>query len=446
MFYLAKDAELTQELLQKMINEFRMQMEPRLQKYKDYYDGNQAILRKTYTDATKPCSRAVTNFCSDIVDSYCGYLAAPGFISYGSKEQDIEAIMDVLDYNDHDAQDADLLESALIYGTGAELVYMDEEAQVRFRTIDPRQCFAVYDDSLTGDLQHFVRVYPVGQWDDSDNYAVDVYGPKTLRKFTMNGKNGHLELQSEEPHNFAQCPANVFHLPDERSVFHGIMGLQDAYNELQNCEIDDYSAFVDAFLVLEGMDADNGDIQGMKENRVLVVPEGAKAAWLTKNANDAQVENMLSRIQSAIYRVGKCPDFSSESFVGGVSSGIAIRYRLTGMETKAAKICAAMKKALLRRIEIICAAVSMVEGEDVFRDVDIEFKRNIPDDMTSTVNLVNALKGTVSDATLLSQLPFVTDVQAELDALNEQKQSNMELYGLTASGGFTEDEDEGDEE
>ena len=100
-----------------------------------------------------------------------------------------------------------------------------------------------------------------------------------------------------------------------------------------------------------------------------------------------------------------------------------------------------MKKALQRRIEIICGIASLKLGEDVFRDVEISFKRNIPEDITATVNLINSLKGSVSDATLLSQLPFVTDVNAELEALQEQKQANMSLYGLGAFATGTDEEE-----
>ena len=46
--------------------------------------------------------------------------------------------------------------------------------------------------------------------------------------------------------------------------------------------------------------------------------------------------------------------------------------------------------------------------------------------------MINSLKGTVSDATLLSQLDFIPDVNAELEAVQEQKASNMELYGFNA--------------
>ena len=440
MFYINKETELTVELLQKMINRFRTNIQPKLDKNKNYYDGIQSILNKRYSDESKPCNRTVINYCKNIVDSYCGYLATPGCISYQS-DQDIKEIMNILRYNDYQAEDSDLLLNALIYGVAAELMYIDNDGKTRFRLINPTQCFAVCDDSLIGDLLYFVRMYPVNEWDDSDLYNVDVYSDYNVKHYTMSGMNGYLTFVSEEPHYFSQCPANILALPDEKSIFDCIIGLQDAANELLSSEVDDYSAFCDAYLALVGVDADAEDITSMKQNRVLVLPEGATAAWLTKNANDTQVENILKRIHDSIYRIAQCPDFSSESFIGGVSSGIAIKYRLTGMETRAGKIEAEMKKALQRRVEIICGIASLKLGEKVFRDIDIEFKRNIPNDITSTINLINSLKGTVSDATLLSQLDFIDDVNAEIEAVNKQKQHNMELYSFGSSESSTQEEE-----
>ena len=61
------------------------------------------------------------------------------------------------------------------------------------------------------------------------------------------------------------------------------------------------------------------------------------------------------------------------------------------------------------------------------------------------VSLVNSLKGVVSDSTLLGQLPFISDVNSELEKIKKQKEENMALYDF---GGHTDiDEDkEGDEE
>ena len=116
------------------------------------------------------------------------------------------------------------------------------------------------------------------------------------------------------------------------------------------------------------------------------------------------------------------------------------------METRAAKIVAAMKKALQRRIEIITGIASLKLGEEVFRDVEISFKRNIPNDLTSTIAVVNSLKGIVSDKTLLGQLPFIVDVNAEIEALQEQKEANIALYNFGGNADPTDDEENIDED
>lgn len=432
MFYLNKDTELTAELLQKMISRFSIDVKPRLEKYKNYYDGIQKILEKSYSDKNKPCSKTVVNYCNNIVNSYAGYLATPGYISYMSNDAN-EVIMDILRYNDFQTQDAEFLQNALIYGIAAELMYIDNSGKTRFRQINPSSCFGICDDSLSGDLLYFVRFYKENEWEESESYVVDVYSDYGVKHYTMKGESGSLTFTGEEAHYFNQCPANIFALPDEKNIFDCVLTLQDAANEILSSEIDDFSAFCDAYLCLTGVDAETDDIAAMKENRVILLPEGAMGQWLTKNANDAQVENILKRIHDSIYRIAQCPDFSSETFVGGVSSGVAIRYRLTGMENRAGIIEAQMKKALQRRIEIICGIASLSLGEEVFRDIAIEFKRNVPEDVTQTINLVNSLKGSVSDATLLSQLDFITDVAAELEALEAQKQKNIELYTFTSN-------------
>lgn len=432
MIYINKDVELTTDLLYKMINHYSINTLPKLNKYKKYYDGVQAILNKSYKDESKPCNKSVVNYCKNIVDSYCGYLATPGYIGYKSNS-DIEDIMNILRYNDYQDEDTDLLLNALIYGVSAELMYIDKDAQTRFKLIEPTNCFGIYDDSLTNDLLYFVRFYDANQWDDSDLMYYDVYSDTSIKHYKAHGFNGSLQLVEEYPHYFGQCPANIMVMPDEKSIFDCILTLQDSVNELLSAEIDDYSAFCDAYLTLVGVDADKDDIATMKENRVLLIPEGASAQWLTKPSNDAQIENILKRLHESIYRVAQCPDFSSESFIGGVSSGIAIQYRLTGMETKAGKIEAIMKKALQRRVEIICSIASLKLGEEVFRDIEITFKRNIPQDTNATIQLINSLKGTVSDATLLGQLDFITDVNAELEAVQAQKEANMSMYNFGAS-------------
>jgi SPP1 family phage portal protein len=188
---LNREVELDARLLNKMINRFNIGVKPKLERSKEYYDGIQLILRKSYADENKPCSRTVVNYCKNIVDSYAGYLATPGFISYQS-ENDIEEIMNVLRYNDYQTEDNEFLNDALIYGVAAELMYLDANSQVRFRIINPTTCFGIYDDSLTGDLMYFVRMYKVNEWDETDTYNVDVYSDYDIKHYQMNGFNGNV--------------------------------------------------------------------------------------------------------------------------------------------------------------------------------------------------------------------------------------------------------------
>ena len=99
MFYFNKDLPLTQDKLFQMISKFDQTVVPVLEKNKNYYDGIQKILQKQYSDKSKPNNQTVINYCKNIVDSYCGYMATPGCISYNS-DNNIDDNMEVLKYND----------------------------------------------------------------------------------------------------------------------------------------------------------------------------------------------------------------------------------------------------------------------------------------------------------------------------------------------------------
>lgn len=441
MFYINKNTELTPELVQKFINRFTFNELPKLQKWGNYYNGKHIILNKTYNDASKPCNRIATNYCKIIADTYNGYICGKP-VSYSSN-QDIEDIQECINYNDSNAEDIEWCSNALVYGVGYELYWLDKFAQVRYSQVDPRQAFAIYDNTLDSELLYFVRWYEADCFDDSDLYYFEIYDANSKRIYEAHGLNGNLQLIAEEAHYFKDVPVSVFYLnKEEESIFNPVITLNDAYNELQSAEVDDFQAWVDAYLLLTGVDADVDDVAAMKENRVLVLPEGSQANWLVKNASDTQINNMLDNIKKNIFKVSACPDMADETFLA--QSGTALAYKLVGFENVASGIVARFTKAIQRRIELICNVLNLKASEAMWRDVNINFVRNLPINLTETIQLVNALKGTVSDATLLGQLPFIDDVAAELEALEKQKAANMELYGF-GSIGVEEEEEETEE-
>ena len=395
-------------------------------------------MRKQASDIGKPCNRVMTNYCYNIVQNYKGYLTGID-IAYSS-DQELDMVFDVLNYNDCHTVDSQLLQDALIYGVAYEISYIDEEGKQRFKTLNPMTCFPIYDNTLNQDLKYAVRLY-MDDLIEKDSYIVEVYSDKWIRtyKSTMGFKS--FNLIKEEPHYFGMVPITVFQLNENRkSIFDQIITLQDAYNELLSAEVDDFQSFADAYLVLKGMmGTDPEDLADMKRNRALLLDSDADASYLTKNISDTQIENMLNNINDAIHKIANSPDFNDEKLLA--QSGIAMRYKLVGFENASSAIEAEMRKALQRRIELICAIANLKGSESVWRDIKITFTRNLPTNLTETAQVVNSLRGLVSDQTLLSLLPFITDTQAEMDRLAEEKQANYSLYSNSfPTGNESEDE------
>ena len=410
---------------------------PKLQKWGNYYNGKHVILNKSYADKSKECNHIVTNYCKIVTDTYSGYICGKP-VSYTSN-QNIDDVQYCINYNDSDAEDMAWCTNALIYGVGYELQWIDKYSQVRYSQVNPLNAFAIYDNTLDCDLLYFVRWYKRDNFDDNDIFNIEVYSDKTVKTYQAHSLGGALEFISEEQHYFNDVPVSVFYLNEtEENIFNCIITLNDAYNELQSSEIDDFNAWVDAYLTLTGVDADSEDIASMKANRVLILPEGATANWLTKNASDTQIVNMLENIKKNIFKVTACPDMADETFLA--QSGTALAYKLVGFENVASGIVSRFTKAIQRRIELICNVLNLKATDAIWRDININFVRNLPVNLTDTINLVNALKGTVSDATLLGQIPFITDVQSELEAVQKQKEENMALFSF----GTHEDDNEGD--
>lgn len=426
MFLINKNEELTPIILGKVLCKFQTEVLPKLKVYWDYYCGKQKIVFKTATDEGKPCNKVVVNFCKHVVDNYNGYLSGIP-ITY-SNDGDFDEVIDVLKYNDVITEDNELLRQALIFGKAFEINYIDEDGKQRFRNLDTRECIPIYDNTLNNDLMYVVRFYGEDLLEDvQESYIVEVYSAYDVKIYRSTPMFSSFELIGTERHFFNQVPVTVFSLnKDEKSIFDQVMSMQDAYNSLVSDEIDDFDAFCDAYLVLKGITADEEDLAKMKKNRVLILDPDSDASYLTKSISDTQVQNLQGTIEDKIHKIANCPDFTDEKLT--VNSGIALRLKLVGFENQASSIEANMRKALIKRIELISEILKLTNAEYVWRDVNIVFTRNLPVETENIATMVNTLRGLVSTKTLLQQLPFVTDVDEEYKAVEEEKAKNMDLF------------------
>ena len=348
-----------------------------------------------------------------------------------SYDTDDEEVIDILKYNDYQEQDKELLRNALIYGYGVELAWIDEESRVRFTVLDSREIFPVFYNTIEKDsLAGAIRMYPADNISQAPDWIVEVYLADKTLVYKANDGLTSLSLLEEKPNFFNQVPVCVMPLNEAWvSVYDGVMGLNDAYNSVLSGEIDDFDSFADAYLVMAGLQGiEAEDLAAMRENKAIVMPDGGEVSYLTKNISDVQTENILNNIKKNIYLVANCVDFSDEAF--GTSSGIAMKMKLLGMENQAGVIEKHMIKSLQKRIELICSILSLTGGEEVWRDININFTRNIPVDIQDEVNSIVGLRGLVSDRTLLSQLSFIKDIDEELKQRDIEREASLAMYSF----------------
>ena len=65
--------------------------------------------------------------------------------------------------------------------------------------------------------------------------------------------------------------------------------------------------------------------------------------FITKDTSGTQTQQHLDRLEDNIYRFSKTPNLNDESF--GTASGVALKFRLTGLESKCGMFPVKMQKA-----------------------------------------------------------------------------------------------------
>lgn len=428
-FYLDKAEELSTETVGKIIRAFNIQVLPELKFRRGYYDGNgQEIMKRVQPDATRPNNKIVKNYCATIVDNFQGYLTGNPITYTAIDENDTKALQQILNNNDVINADAEFLRTALIYGIAYEMAYVNEKNETKFKNVNPESIIPIYSDDLDEELLYIISFSANASWrDSSETYRVNVYSAHEVFTYEAPNDFNSFSLLDVENHYFNQVPFAVFNLnSDNTSIFERVISLQDAYNTLLSDEVNDFEAFVDAYMVLKNLEADADDLAQMKANRTILIDGDSDVSYLTKNISDTQIENMLSNINSSIHTISNSPDFSSEEFNQGVSSGIALQFKLVGFNNIASNIQAQFTKSLNSRIDLINQILGLIDT-DTF-EVKIVFTHNLPSSLGEVVDMVNKLRGLVSDETLLAQIPFIDDVLAELEKIEAQDNKAMDSY------------------
>jgi SPP1 family phage portal protein len=207
--------------------------------------------------------------------------------------------------------------------------------------------------------------------------------------------------------------------------------LVNDYDKVLSDVSNEFEAFRNAYLMLKNLVAGKDSLEKLKTEGILEVMDNGDAKFLTKQIQTEALENHLNRLKESIYTFSQVPNLSDENFAGNLS-GVAIRFKLFGLETKCIIKEQKGKTAIRNLFRVISAPVRVLTGHnpDVI-NLEIEFTRNVPNNITELVDTVTKLEGKVDKETLLALLPFIDDPAGVLEKLEQdiqKEKANADPY------------------
>lgn len=400
-------------------------------KLERYYVGDHDILHSERTDKTGGDNQIVNNMARYITDTATGYFLGQPVVYSSENEEYLQTIQDIFDYNDEQDHNTELGKQCSIKGDCFEMLYLDEDGRIRLGLVFPENLILFYEteSEFTSPL---AAIRMVRGMDKNGNILLRVEFWTWTRVIYLQSFNGGvLEVTGWKEHYWNDVPFCEYVNNRERiGDFEGVLSEIDAYNRVQSNTANYFQYNDDAILKVTRLgDVDSKDIAQMKRERAVILEDGGDVGWILKTVDDTALENYKNRLREDIHLGANVPNMTDEAF-GGNLSGVAVSYKLWGLE----QICAIkerkFKRALQRRIELITHVLNLLGHNYDYRDLDMQFRRNKPQNILEQSQIIGNLSSMLPKETLLQLLPFVDNPKEELEKLEEEKQEGVESFGM----------------
>lgn len=418
--------------IKKLIDKHKSIVNDKYKVCEGYYNGIHKVLGRTKQNRKAPNNKIVCNHARYITDIATGYFMSNP-ISYQIDEGDLGKLTDVFDIADVDSADIENAMNMSKFGLSYEFVYIKEATnEIAIKVISPENCFIVRDDSIEENelfaVYYYIKKNDVG---NKVKYMASVFTAD--RRYDMEleqGGNNDRDI-AEAVHYFEGIPIiEYLNNIDGIGDYEQQISLIDAYNILTSDRLNDKEQFLNALLVIKGAMLTDGEentseaIKGLKELGLLEIPEGASVEYLTKTFDENSVEVLRKAIEEDIHKFSYVPCLTDESFAGN-TSGVAMEYKLLGLEMITKIKTKQYRKGLKKRIRLFCNFLGKKGTSIDYESVVPVFARGLPKNTTELAQMVATLNGMVSQETLLNQLPFVEDTEGEIEALNDEKDESF---------------------
>ncbi|WP_311431805.1 phage portal protein [Facklamia hominis] len=445
-----------QSVLKAMLDRFFYAQKERLSILDHYSKGeNYTVLSgRRRIENEKSDYRVTHNWGAYISNYITGYLLSLP-VTIGTKDPDdnedeaLEELNQINDANDVDSLNFELGFDTSRFGRAYELHYRDEEGRDHITLIDPQEIFVIRSADVSKKIIGAVHV-PIY----NDSVYMTVYTDDSIIKYKPYRQGQFVFAEeSRQRHFYGLTPVvewqnNRFRQGD----FETVISLIDAYDSAQSDTANYMSDLNDALLVINGDLQSNSltvdDVQKMKEANMLVLESGMdingkqttlSAEYIYKQYDVTGTEAYKTRLMNDIYKLSNVPNLDDDRFYSG-QSGVALQYKMIGLEQVRSIKEAFYTKALKRRYQLIENIHSELSMNGIrSSDLTFTFHTNIPQDVWAEVEKYISAGGEVSQTTLMELASFIENidnekVRLENDSLPSNATDQLKAFMLNKQG------------
>ena len=400
-----------------------------------------------YKESANPINNKINNdFFGEIVDFKVGYFAGePIAYSYSSTEEAEEVtggeqavdeasktLTDFIVRNNMFAIDMETTKYASIYGYSGRLFYV-KDGEERVMPVHGYETVILSDTDIS-EPEYAIRYYKSLDINNAEKWTVEFYDNKYVTIFEGSSLLD-LEQKDVKVHLFDFCPLQgVANNKECIGDAEKVLSLIDDYDKILSDNSNEIESFVHA-LMLTSILGENVEetLEKAQGNGILNIPPvgmntvNEPVKWVTKNINDAFTEHHIEHLRDNIYRFSRTPNLDDESF--GSASGVSLKFKLHGLETKCATFEANVMNAAQYMWRVLCSAWAKKGIKADPLQFVMEFHRNFPLDAESEARTVQAYIGAgLPKRFAFSRLSGVDDVDWIMDLLKQEQEETIEMY------------------
>lgn len=318
----------------------------------------------------------------------------------------------------------------------------NEDGIFRYSVIDSKQIIPIWTDDLEKELSGILRVYDqideegkkwniYEYWDKEccrsfhkrSRDIMDAMKPYDMYGVSVDQPNGEFGTM---PHNFGEVPFIPFpNNAEGGNDLNDVKELIDAYDKVYSGFLNDLEDIQEVLFILAGYEGEDLEefLQKLKKYKTIKVDsdEDGKGglSTLTIDIPVEAREKMLAMTRKSIFEQGMGIDPDPQNF--GNSSGVALSYLYSLLELKAGLMETEFRPGFGQLVRAICRH----EGVHVESIVQTWTRTSVRNE-TELASIAQQSTGILSQKTILSNHPWVTDVDKEIEQLNKEEAETQE--------------------